>query len=129
MDTIGYLMAWDEGSPIEPIPEDWEYQVAIRLLDQDPPFDRELVEALVGGRKRNAELKVLLQGRNVNVLTKALKRLREEGVIQSGLTQDLRERTYALTKLGALVVFRLHEMIPYHRSEAAVKRGRSAASA
>ncbi|MEA3135970.1 MAG: HxlR-like helix-turn-helix [Thermoplasmata archaeon] len=112
-----------------PIPEDYEYRLAIRLLDQEPPFDREVIEALVGGRKRNAELQALLHGRNVNVLTKALKRLREEGILQSGLTNDLRERTYALTRLGTLVVFRLHEMVPYHRSEAAVKRGRAAASA
>lgn len=98
-------------------------------LDLDLQFDRELLEILVGGRKRFSELRGLLDGRNVNVLTKALKRLREEGVIQSGRTNDLRERTYTLTKLGALVVFRLHEMIPYHRSEVAVKRGRAAASA
>jgi DNA-binding HxlR family transcriptional regulator len=111
---------------VEPLPEDWEFRIAIRLLDQDPPFDREIIEALVGGRKRNAELQGLLEGRNVNVLTKALKRLRDDGVVQTGLTQDLRERTYALTKLGVLVVFRLHEMIPGHRSEALVKRGRSA---
>ncbi|MHB1260742.1 MAG: winged helix-turn-helix transcriptional regulator [Thermoplasmatota archaeon] len=114
---------------LEPVPEDYEYRLAVRLLDQEPQFDREVVEALVGGRKRNAELQVLLRGRNVNVLTKALKRLRDEGVLQSGLTNDLRERTYALTTLGTLVVFRLHEMVPYHRSEAAVKRGRAAASA
>ncbi len=115
--------------PVEPIPEDHEYRVAVRLLDQDPPFDRKVVEALVGGRKKNRELKPLLEGRNVNVLTKALARLREEGVVQVGLTNDLRERTYTLTKLGTLVVFRLHEMIPYHRSETAVQRGRAAASA
>lgn len=114
---------------VEPIPEDYEYRIAVRLLDQDPQFDREVIEALVGGRKRNVELHVLLRGRNVNVLTKALKRLRDEGIIQSGLTSDLRERTYALTGLGTLVVFRLHEMVPYHRSESAVRRGRAAASA
>lgn len=113
---------------VDPLPEDFEYRLAVRLLDQDPSFDREVIEALVGGRKRNSELKVLLRGRNVNVLTKVLKRLREEGVIQSGLTKDLRERTYALTGLGKLVVFRLHEMVPYHRSELAVKRGRRAAA-
>ncbi len=114
---------------VEALPLDYEYKVAVRLLDQDPQFDREIIEALVGGRKRNSELKVLLRSRNVNVLTKALKRLREEGVIQTGLTHDLRERTYALTALGTLVVFRLHEMVPFHRSEVAVKRGRAAASA
>ncbi len=110
----------------EPLPADYEYRVAIRMLDQEPPFDREIVEALVAGRKRYGELKPLLGGRNNNVLTKALARLREEGVIQSGLTQDLKDKTYRLTKLGVLVVFRLHEMIPYHRSKEAVQRGRAA---
>ena len=114
---------------VEKLPEDHEYRVAIRLLDQDPPFDREVLEMLVGGPKRNTELQALLRGRNVNVLTKALARLREDGVIRAGLTDDLRERTYALTKLGTLVVFRLHEMIPYHRSEAMVHRARTAATA
>lgn len=114
---------------VQPLPDDYEYRVAIRLLDQEPPFDREVLEMLVGGPKRNTDLQGLLRGRNVNVLTKALKRLREEGVIRSGLTADLRERTYALTRLGTLVIFRLHEMIPYHRSEAAVHRARAAAPA
>ena len=114
---------------VEKLSEDHEYRVAIRLLDQDPPFDREVLEMLVGGPKRNTELQALLRGRNVNVLTKALARLREEGVISAGLTDDLRERTYALTTLGTLVVFRLHEMIPYHRSEALVRRARTAAPA
>ena len=114
---------------VDRLPEDHEYRIAIRLLDQDPPFDREVLEMLVGGRKRNRELQALLRGRNVNVLTKALARLREEGVIRSGLTDDLRERTYALTALGTLVIFRLHEMIPYHRSEALVHRARAAAPA
>src|SRR5688572_16232840 len=111
---------------IEALPADYEYRVAVRLLDQEPPFDREIVETLVGGRKRYRELKPLLEGRNTNVLTTALARLREEGVIQSGLTPDLKDKTYRLTKLGVLVVFRLHEMIPYHRSKEAVQRGRAA---
>jgi DNA-binding HxlR family transcriptional regulator len=114
---------------IEFLPEDYEYKLAVRLLDQEPQFDREIIEALVGGSKRNGELHGLLRGRNVNVLTKALKRLRDEGIIRSGFADDLRERIYSLTELGKLVVFRLHEMVPYHRSESAVKRGRAAASA
>lgn len=110
-------------------PDDYEYKLAVRLLDQEPPLDREIVEALVGCGQRHSELQAQLRGRKVKTLTQALNRLREEGVIKTGLADDLRERTYSLTQLGVLVVFRLHEMIPYHRSEAAVKRGRAAASA
>lgn len=111
---------------LERLADDHEYRVAIRLLDQEPAFDREILEALVGGRKRYSDLKPLLHGRNNNVLTKALARLRDEGVLQSGLTQDLQDKTYALTTLGVLAVFRMHEMIPYHRSKEAVQRGRAA---
>lgn len=106
-----------------PLPErDVDYRIALRLLTQDPPMDRRILEDLVGRPKRYSELTHLLEGRNDNVLTKALRRLRDEGVVQQGV--DLRgdHRTYRLTELGKLVVFRLHEMVPHWESIRAYER-------
>ncbi len=106
------------------LPEpDVEYRLAIRLLHQDPPMDREILEALVGRPKRYRDLKPLLGGRNDNVLNKALTRLRNEGTIKQGLNVKTGERRYALTELGKLVVFRLHEMVPHHESIEAYRKG------
>jgi DNA-binding HxlR family transcriptional regulator len=101
-----------------------EYALAARLLAQDPPTDRDILEALVGAPRRYRALKPLLRGRRDNVLTKALKRLREDGLVQQGIDLDAgHERVYSLTNLGTLVVFRLHEMIPHHESIRAYERG------
>lgn len=110
-----------------PLPErDVEYRIALRLLNQEPPFDRRIVEDLVGQPKRYTELKPLLGDRNDNVLTKALKRLREEGVIQQGIDLDRDQRVYHLTELGKLVLFRMHEMVPHWESIRAYERGSAA---
>lgn len=113
-------MTFDLPSP------DVEYRVAVRLLAQEPPLGREILEALVGAPRRYRDLKVLLRGRRDNVLTKALARLRSDAVVKQGLDLDAGERTYALTELGKLVVFRLHEMVPHAESIAAYERGRKA---
>lgn len=111
------------------LPEpDVEYKLAIRLLHQDPPFDREIMESLVGRPKRYRDLKPLLRGRNDNVLNKALTRLRNEGTIKQELNVKTGERRYALTELGKVVVFRLHEMVPHHESIKAYQRGVKAES-
>lgn len=106
---------------------DVEYRLAVRLLAQDPPLDRQIIEALVGAPRRYRDLKALLQGRRDHVLTKALARLRSDGVVKQGVVLDAgNERVYALTELGKLVVFRLHEMVPHAESIAAYERGRAA---
>lgn len=106
------------------LPErDVEYSLAIRLLDQDPPLDRRILEDLVGQPKRYTDLKPLLGDRNDNVLTKALKRLRDDGLIQQGVDLDQDQRVYRLTELGKLTLFRLHEMVPHRQSIEAYERG------
>lgn len=102
---------------------DEEYRIALRLLHQAPPLDREIAEFLVGRPCRYRDLKPLLRGRNDNVLNKALARLRGEGAIQQGLDVASGEGRYALTELGKLVVFRLHEMVPHRQSIQAYGRG------
>ncbi len=105
---------------------DIEYRTAARLLNQEPPLDREIVEALVGRPSRYSELQPLLRGRNDNVLNKALARLRDEGVIQQGVDIERNHKTYSLTTLGKFVIFRLHEMVPHHDSILAYQRGAAA---
>lgn len=110
------------------LPEpDTEYRLALRLLQQEPPLDREIIEALVGQPHRYRDLKPLLRGRNDNVLNKALARLRDDGIIKQGIHLETGEKRYALTELGKLVVFRLHEMPPHHESIQAYERGVRAA--
>lgn len=109
-----------------PLPEpDVEYRLAARLIGKRDDIDLKILEALVGHPKRYTELKTLLNGRRDHVLTKALARLRRDGLIDQGLDlqQEPPERHYSLTNLGVLVVFRVHEMKPVHESIQAAKRG------
>ncbi|MCA1810639.1 MAG: winged helix-turn-helix transcriptional regulator [Halobacteriales archaeon] len=105
-------------------PPDVEYRLAVRLLAQEPPFGQEILEALVGYPKRYRDLKVLLGGRSENVLTKALRRLRENGLVKQGVDLDAgADKVHSLTELGKLTVFRLHEMVPHAQSIQAYERG------
>lgn len=88
---------------------DVEYRVVLRLLNQDPPFDRRILEDLVGQPKRYSELIPLLGDRDETALTKALNRLREGGIIQQGVDLDRNQRVYQLTELGKLTLFRVHD--------------------
>lgn len=122
--TNGYVMVPTWGLPAPDI----EYRFALRLLQQDPPLDREILEMLVGQPQRYRDLRPLLMGRNDNVLTKALTRLRDDGLIKQGVDLDAEQFRYALTALGKLVVFRLHEMLPHHMSIQAYERARKASA-
>lgn len=117
LDTHGYPVAWNLPGP------DAEYALAIHLLSQPARTQLQILEALMGEPKTFGELRPLLRGRNNNVLTKALRALREQGLIQSGLRQDLKTKTYRLTSLGKLVILRSREMLPHHESIEAYRRG------
>lgn len=110
---------------MEPLAVDVEYRLALELLNQEP-LSMAILEALMGERRRYSELRPLLDGRNDNVLTKALRRLQDDGIIQAGLSRDLQHKTYGLTGLGKLVIFRAHEMLPHHASIEAYKRAQAA---
>lgn len=110
-----------------PLPEpDVEYRLAHALLGATNPLDRGIVLSLVGRPRRYSELKPLLSRKAENNLTMALERLRRDGII--GQTVSARRRppikTYELTELGILVVFRMNQMIPAHESAQALLRGR-----
>lgn len=117
LDTHGYPATWNLPKP------DTEYALAVRLLAQPAQTQLELLHELMGEPKTFTELRPVLKGRNNNVLTKALASLREHGLIQTGLRDDLKTKTYRLTSLGKLVILRSHEMVPHHESIQAYERG------
>lgn len=112
----------------QPAP-DAELAIAVRLLQQENGLDLRVLDALVGRPQRYAELRPLLEGRNDTVLNRALARLRDEGVIEQRLELGTKQKLYALTALGKLVLFRVQQMRPHHESIEAYRRGEAAAPA
>jgi DNA-binding HxlR family transcriptional regulator len=111
-----------------PLPsEDADYRLAFRLVMQDPPLDREILEDLMGAPKRYGDLRRLLDGRNDNVLTKALARLRDEGAVHAGIDLESGDKLYGLMALGKLAILRMYQMLPHVESIRAYERGKSAA--
>ncbi|MBW3582042.1 MAG: winged helix-turn-helix domain-containing protein [Euryarchaeota archaeon] len=110
-------MTWELPEP------DTEYALAVQLVAQPARTQLDILEALMGEPKTFSEIAPLLKGRNNNVLTKALRALRNKGLIQTGLRDDLKTKTYRLTSLGKLVILRSHEMIPHQESIEAYRRG------
>lgn len=109
-------------------PPDVEFRLAHALLGGTNPLDREIVLSLVGRPKRYSELKPLLGEKAENNLTMALDRLRRDGILAQTVNARKRPvtKTYHLTDLGVLVVFRMNQMIPAHESVQALLRGRGA---
>ena len=91
--------------------QDVEFRIAVRLLGEDPPLDRQIVEELVGRPLQYSELQSLLNGHRDNVLKKAIERLEDEGVIQQGIDLASKQKTYSLTTLDGLALWRLNEMV------------------
>ena len=105
---------------------DVEYRLAAKLIGKAEPLDRRIIEALVGGPQRYSELRALIGKRRDHVRTKALARLRSDGLIVQRLDLDANPppMSYVLSQLGILVVLKLHEMVPVHESLEAARRGR-----
>lgn len=114
-----------------PPAEDVEYHHAHRLLGQDNPLDRAIVEGLVGRPRRYGELKALLDGKRDHNLTMALDRLRRDGLVDQRVDASTKPpaKSYELTNLGIQVVLRMHEMVPAHVSAQILLRGQAASSA
>ncbi len=108
--------------------KDAELALAVRILGHDTSLDFDIVDALVGQPARYGDLKPLLEGRNDNVLNRALARLRDDGIIEQRLDLAEKTRVYALTALGKLVYGRVQQMRPYHEGIAALGRGHAASS-
>lgn len=112
----------------QPAPDE-ELAIAVRLLDHPTGLDLRILDALVGQPQRYSELRPLLDGGNDNTLNRALERLRDEGTIEQRLDLQRRQKVYALTALGKLVLFRVQQMRPHHESIHAYQRGQAADSA
>lgn len=110
--------------------EDVEYHHAHRLLGQDNPLDRRIVETLVGRPRRYGELKGLLEGKRDHNLTMALDRLRRDGLVDQRVDASSRPtvKSYELSQLGIQVVLRMHEMLPAHISAQILLRGQAASA-
>lgn len=115
------------GPPPEP---DIEYRLAHKLLGARSDLDRRVLGALVGHPQRFSELKHLLDGRKDANLTQALARLQRDGLLRTRMDARTKPviKTYELTQLGALVVFRIAQMSPVHESIEAYRRGQAASS-
>lgn len=119
------------GSFRAPFPaQDVEYRLAHALLGGTNALDRDILTALVGRPKRYSELKPLLGEKGENNLTMAIERLRRDGMIAQTVSARKRPivKSYQLTDLGVLVVFRMNQMIPAHDSIEALLRGRDSGS-
>lgn len=110
-------MPWNLPEP------DVEYALALQLLGRSARTQLDVLEALMAEPKTYGELRPVLKGRNNNVLTKALRAMRDDGLIQTGLKPDLKTKTYRLTSLGALVLLKTREMLPHAKSIEAYRRG------
>lgn len=89
---------------LRPPDTDLERDLAHRLYARRG-LDVDLLDALVAHPRRYAELRTLLRGRNDNVLTKALRRLLDEGLVnqRGDPTAKPPAMAYELTTLGIAV--------------------------
>lgn len=90
---------------LEPPEVDLERRIAHRLYAARGGLEVEVLDALVSRPKRYAELRPLLRGRNDNVLTKGLRRLLGDGLVnqRGDPTRRPPSVTYELTSLGVAV--------------------------
>lgn len=102
----GYVMkAPASALRLEPPEVDLERSIAHRLYAARGGLESEVLDALVARPKRYTDLRPLLRGRNDNVLTKALRRLLGEGLVnqRGDPTRKPPAVTYELTSLGVAV--------------------------
>lgn len=90
---------------LEPPAVDLERKLAHRLYAARGGLEVEVLDALAAHPKRYAELRSLLRGRNDNVLTKALRRLLDEGIANQRGDPTIKPPAvaYELTSLGVAV--------------------------
>ncbi len=94
----------------DPEPDDVS-RLAHRLLAKTNLVDARVLDQLVGHPRRYAELRdSLVQGKSDTPLTRALRRLRRDGLIRrrSDVGRDPPVDRYELTDLGTEVLFTVH---------------------
>lgn len=94
------------------VPEEGEEaKLAHALIGRRDPLDLRILEELLGDPKRFRDLKGLLGGRSETLLTRALSRLGDSGLVRQGMNLKDRgdPRYYQATRLGVQVVLKAHE--------------------
>lgn len=111
-----------------PVP-DVEYLLAHRLIADKNPLRKSVVLELLGRPRRYSELREALRVRGDNRLTRALRYLQVDGVVDQRVDASQRPPvpSYELSPLGRLVLVRMLQMIPAEESARLLLRGKAAA--
>ncbi|HEV8359347.1 MAG TPA: winged helix-turn-helix transcriptional regulator [Candidatus Thermoplasmatota archaeon] len=111
-------------------PPDVEYLLAHRLLADRNPLRKSVVLELVGRPRRYGELRSALGIRSDNRLTRALRYLQEDGIVDQRMDLGLKPgaMSYELSPLGRLVLIRMLQMIPAEDSARLLLRGKAASA-
>jgi DNA-binding HxlR family transcriptional regulator len=109
-------------------PPDVEYLLAHRLLADRNPLPKQVVLELLGRPRRYGELREALRVRSDNRLTRALRYLQEDGIVDQRVDASRRPPvlSYELSALGRLVLVRMLQMIPADDSARLLLRGKAA---
>ncbi|MCA1813417.1 MAG: winged helix-turn-helix transcriptional regulator [Halobacteriales archaeon] len=109
-------------------PPDVEYLLAHRLLADPNALRRDVVLELVGRPCRYAELRDALKVKGDVKLTRALRHLEDDGIVDQRVDASRRPpvMSYELGPLGRLVLIRMLQMIPAEESARILLRGRAA---
>lgn len=109
-------------------PPDVEYLLAHRLLADKNQLRKSVVLELLGRPRRYGELRRALRVRNDNQLTRALRYLQEDGIVDQRVDASIRPPvlSYELSPLGRLVLVRMLQMIPAEESARLLLRGKAA---
>lgn len=109
---------------------DLERGMAHRLYAARGGIEAEVLDLLLSRPKRYAELRSLLRGRNDNVLTKALRRLLDDGLLnqRGDPTRRPPAVAYELTTLGIAVRDAIVEIRFADRVHAEARAGKEASA-
>jgi DNA-binding HxlR family transcriptional regulator len=109
-------------------PPDLEYLLAHRLLSDRNPLRKSVVLELLGRPRRYGELREALEVRSENRLTRALRYLQEDGIVDQRADASQRPivLSYELSALGRLVLIRMLQMTPAEDSARLLLRGKAA---
>ena len=109
-------------------PPDVEYLLAHRLLADENPLRKAVLLELLGRPRRYGELREALHIRADNRLTRALRYLQEDGLIDQRVDPSQRPpaMSYELSPLGRLVLVRMLQMVPAEDSARLLLRGKAA---
>jgi DNA-binding HxlR family transcriptional regulator len=109
-------------------PKDVEYLLAHRLLSDPNRLRKAVVLQLLGRPQRYGELRAALGIRSDNRLTRALRYLQEDGIVDQRVDASHRPPvlSYELSALGRVVLVRMLQMIPADDSARLLLRGKAA---